>query len=155
MVVHSFECPGLTWCAPAPAQIEDQRSEQQRQQQEKQVLSKLERVKQASGRQPRRPNSSPGADSPLHPPQDQETRTKALEQEARQAEIKAMLIEQNLALVDAAIGAVNGALASGMAWKDLQQMVRAGPWSSCPSFSAQEGGSRPPFAWPALIRVPV
>lgn len=56
---------------------------------------------------------------------DQTKRVAVLEAEAEAQERRALLIHLNLDAVDGAIAAVNGALAAGMDWGELEQMVRA------------------------------
>ena len=55
---------------------------------------------------------------------DQTTRAAALEAEAQAAELRATLIEYNLEAVDAAIDAVNMAIATGMDWRELENMIK-------------------------------
>mmetsp|Transcript_14942 Transcript_14942/g.62169 ORF Transcript_14942/g.62169 Transcript_14942/m.62169 type:complete len:1146 (-) Transcript_14942:47-3484(-) len=83
------------------SKIEEQKAETQRAQQEAAALSKLTKVQS-----------------------DQTKRAKALEEEVELQERKAQLIEYNLESVDAAIAACNSALAGGMDWKDLGQLIK-------------------------------
>ncbi|CAG9466235.1 unnamed protein product [Pedinophyceae sp. YPF-701] len=82
------------------SKVEEVREEQRRAQAEAAVLSRLEKIKA-----------------------DQAARARALEAEAAMAEKRAVLVEANLEKVDAAINAVNEALAAGMDWRDLERMV--------------------------------
>ena len=63
---------------------------------------------------------------------DQARRASRLEAEREKEQLRATLIEYNLDAVDVALHAVNSALAGGMAWDDLEQMIKeeiAGiPW---------------------------
>lgn len=54
----------------------------------------------------------------------QSNRVQALQATVEQSVRKAELIEYNLEEVDSAIGAVRSALANGMDWADLKQMVK-------------------------------
>ncbi|KIY94935.1 hypothetical protein MNEG_13027 [Monoraphidium neglectum] len=83
------------------SKIEGQRVDVAKADAEKAAVGKLERVKQ-----------------------DQGARVAALESEASEAELRATLIEYNLGEVDAAIDAVNAAVASGMDWRELDAMIR-------------------------------
>ncbi|KAL3145238.1 hypothetical protein ABBQ32_000984 [Trebouxia sp. C0010 RCD-2024] len=84
------------------AKIEGQQMERNQSQQEKAALAKLERIKLDQGK-----------------------RAEDLERDAAEAESKAALIEYNLDAVDAAINAVREALASGLDWRELGQMIKA------------------------------
>jgi len=55
---------------------------------------------------------------------DVENRAEQLKQEREKEEQRACLIEYNLEAVDRALGAVNGALASGMSWAELEVMIK-------------------------------
>ena len=55
---------------------------------------------------------------------DQAQRAAALDAEARAEESRASLIEYNLAQVDAALGAVNEALAGGTEWSALERLIK-------------------------------
>eukprot|EP00883_Tetradesmus_obliquus_P009930 jgi/Sobl393_1/2641/SZX66696.1 len=55
---------------------------------------------------------------------DQGARATALEQEAAASEARANLIEYNLEAVDAALDAVNAAIATGMDWRELEALIR-------------------------------
>lgn len=55
---------------------------------------------------------------------DQSARAAALEAEADDLTGKATMIEYNLDLVDAALDAVNSALAGGMDWPSLQKLIK-------------------------------
>ncbi|KAL0046515.1 hypothetical protein WJX82_002614 [Trebouxia sp. C0006] len=84
------------------ARIEGQQVERNQSQQEKAALAKLDRIKLDQGK-----------------------RADDLERDAAEAESKAALIEYNLEAVDAAINAVREALASGLDWRELGQMIKA------------------------------
>ena len=83
------------------SRIEEQKADAVRTQQESAARNKLTKVQQ-----------------------DQEKRASQLRDEVELQERKAQLIEYNLEAVDAAIGAVNGALAGGMDWADLAQLIK-------------------------------
>jgi predicted ribosome quality control (RQC) complex YloA/Tae2 family protein len=55
---------------------------------------------------------------------DQTQRAAALEAEAAAAELRASLIEYNLEAVDAALAAVNGVVASGMSWGEIEALIK-------------------------------
>ena len=55
---------------------------------------------------------------------DQDARAAALEREKARDEARATLIEYNIDEVDTVLNAVNSALGSGMAWGDLEQMIK-------------------------------
>ncbi|KAL0030916.1 hypothetical protein WJX79_000862 [Trebouxia sp. C0005] len=84
------------------ARIEGQQVERNQSQQEKAALAKLDRIKLDQGK-----------------------RADDLERDAAEAESKAALIEYNLEAVDGAINAVREALASGLDWRELGQMIKA------------------------------
>ena len=82
--------------------IECQREEVVKHQEKKQISTKLDKIKL-----------------------DLATRTEGLRSQALSTNKKAQLIEYNLDSVDAAINAVNEALASGFDWKELDQMIKS------------------------------
>ena len=82
--------------------IECQKQEVVKHQEKKQISSKLDKIKI-----------------------DQEKRIDSLRNQALSTNKKAQLIEYNLASVDAAINAVNEAIASGFDWKELDQMIKS------------------------------
>jgi hypothetical protein len=84
------------------AQIDEQKAAQAQLAHERAALLRLEKVKA-----------------------DQTKRVEALGAEAEAQERRALLIHLNLEAVDGAIGAVNGALAAGMDWGELEQMIKA------------------------------
>ena len=84
------------------SKIESQKEHVQQQQQQKQILGKLDRIKL-----------------------DQEARAQGLRHQAEATNRMAELIEYNLEKVDEAIDAVNGALASGFDWIDLERMIES------------------------------
>ncbi|KAK3255736.1 hypothetical protein CYMTET_35094, partial [Cymbomonas tetramitiformis] len=84
------------------SKMEGQRSEQQMRAQQNAVLSKVDKIRL-----------------------DQEKRAHQLAAAATKKDRQAQLIEYNLPQVDAAINAVNTALASGMNWEELKLMVKA------------------------------
>ncbi|CAK0786952.1 hypothetical protein CVIRNUC_010166 [Coccomyxa viridis] len=83
------------------AKIEGQRAEQARRQQEQAALMKLEKIRL-----------------------DQTSRAQTLEEEAREAEQKATVIEINAEAVDGAINAVRGALAQGLSWPEMERLIK-------------------------------
>jgi len=82
--------------------IECQKKELVKHQEKKSISSKLDKIKL-----------------------DQESRINSLRNQALSTNKKAQLIEYNLASVDAAINAVNEAIASGFDWKELDQMIKS------------------------------
>eukprot|EP00891_Asterochloris_glomerata_P005087 jgi/Astpho2/5087/fgenesh1_pg.00072_%23_10_t len=84
------------------AKIEGQQAASRQAQQEKAALSKLEKLQLDQGR-----------------------RAEDLEKNAAEAEEKAAMLEYNLEAADAAIQAVREALASGLDWRELGQMIKA------------------------------
>lgn len=83
-------------------QIDQQKAEQAQAAHERAALARLDKVKS-----------------------DQTKRVAALEAEAEAQERRALLIHLNLEAVEGAIAAVNGALAAGMDWGELEAMIRA------------------------------
>ena len=81
---------------------ECQKQEVAKHQEKKQIASKLDKIKN-----------------------DQDARITSLRNQALSTNKKAQLIEYNLESVDAAINAVNEALASGFDWKELDQMIQS------------------------------
>lgn len=55
---------------------------------------------------------------------EQEKRASGLHKAAETAENQAAAIEYNMEVVDAAIGAVNGLVASGMSWKEVENLIK-------------------------------
>jgi len=56
--------------------------------------------------------------------EDHKRRLQALEQEAKESETKAVIIECNLDMVDAAMNAVRDAVSAGMDWAELDAMIK-------------------------------
>eukprot|EP00873_Tetraselmis_striata_P034994 jgi/Tetstr1/455258/TSEL_042096.t1 len=84
------------------SKIDQQKAEQAQAAHERAALARLDKVKS-----------------------DQTKRVAALEAEAEAQERRALLIHLNLEAVEGAIAAVNGALAAGMDWGELEAMIRA------------------------------
>lgn len=83
------------------SKIEGQRAQASRLEMERSAQSKLDKIRR-----------------------DQTARAQTLQSEADQSELRAALIEYNLEAVEAAIQAVNEALATGMDWRDLERMIK-------------------------------
>eukprot|EP00879_Flechtneria_rotunda_P009714 GHRR01010163.1.p1 GENE.GHRR01010163.1~~GHRR01010163.1.p1 ORF type:complete len:564 (+),score=252.88 GHRR01010163.1:1740-3431(+) len=83
------------------SKIQGQRVQVAKLEAERQALSRLDRIKV-----------------------DQGARAAALEREAAASEERATLIEYNLESVDAAMDAVNAALATGMDWRELESLIK-------------------------------
>lgn len=84
------------------SKVEDQRAEVAQQAAVRTVMSKLDKVRE-----------------------DQAARAEALGREADAEEDKAALIEYNMTAVDAAIDALNAALARGLDWRELGALIEA------------------------------
>ncbi|GMH40784.1 hypothetical protein BSKO_08688 [Bryopsis sp. KO-2023] len=83
------------------SKIEGQKADVQQKQAEKVAVNRVEKTKK-----------------------EQEKRAAGLHKAAEHAELQASTIEFNLDVVDAAIGAVNEVVATGMAWKDVENLIK-------------------------------